>query len=326
MKKLSINLEFSKKRNPNLITPCCGKKNRGSSGSLKFVNYVGLPEQFGYCHSCGKATLPPTVYEDRNGNRFTYNKTLNRYEKLNDFIPLPNPKNRKKNRNENRNENRTEKPQQKFIEEQIAIESTFVKPENNLLIYLRKTYGNQKTDKAKEEYLIGTHTDGATIFWEINKHLQVQKCKLSYYKKNGRRTERFNQIYTNKNGYYSCLFGEHLIIDNLKGKQTIILVESEKTAIVGSILMPKHTWLSYGGKNGFKKEKYDCLIGHKVLVIPDMENDSVNIMKNKVSELCKIGVLAKLWDLTNDLSDEELKEKGTYGNDLEDIFRNITVI
>lgn len=322
MKKLSINLEFSKKRNPNLITPCCGKKNRGSSGSLKFVNYVGLPEQFGYCHSCGKATLLPTVYENENGNHFIYNQSLGKYEKLKDCSNILHTENRKKNRNENR----TEKPQQKFIEEQIAIESIFVKPENNLLIYLRKTYGNKKTDKAKEEYLIGTHTDGATIFWEINKYLQVQKCKLSYYNKNGRRTERFNQIYTNKNGYYSCLFGEHLIIDNLKGKQTIILVESEKTAIVGSILIPKHTWLSYGGKNGFKKEKYDCLIGHKVLVIPDMENDSVNIMKNKVSELRKNGVLANLWDLTNGKSDEELINTGVYGNDLEDIFRNITNI
>lgn len=318
MKKIIYDIKFSTKRNPNLITPCCGKKNRGSSGSLKFVNYVGLPEQFGFCHSCNKATLPPTVYEDKNGNRFTYNKTLRKYEKLSDFIPLPSSKNGKLNG--------TIKPLQKFIKEQVAIESTFVKPENNLLIYLRKTYGNQRTDKVKEEYLIGTHTDGATMFWEINKNLQVQKCKLSYYKKNGRRTERFKQIYINKNGYYSCLFGEHLIIDSLKEKQTIILVESEKTAIVGSILLPKYTWLSYGGKNGFKREKYDCLIGHKVLVIPDMENDSVNIMKNKVSELRKIGVLAYLWDMTSGRSDEELIEKGIYGNDLEDIFRKTTEI
>ncbi|WP_431107736.1 DUF6371 domain-containing protein [Winogradskyella poriferorum] len=317
MKRVYLELKFSSKRNPNLITPCCGKKNRGSSGSLKFVNYVGLPEQFGFCHSCNKATLPPTLYEDENGNRFTYNQTFRKYEKLIDFTPSPNLINGKING--------TVKPLQKFIEEQVVIDSTLVKPENNLLLYLRKTYGNQKAVKAKEEYLIGTYNDGATMFWEINKKLQVQKCKLSYYRKNGRRTEKFNHIYTNKNGYYSCLFGEHLIIDNLKGKQTVILVESEKTAIVGSILLPRYTWLSYGGKNGFKQEKYSCLIGHKVLVIPDMENDSVNIIKKKVAELQKIGVLANIWDMTNGRTDEELIKLGLYGNDLEDIFRKITV-
>lgn len=317
MKRIKLDLKYSTKRNPNLITPCCGKKNRGSSGSLKFVNYVGLPEQFGFCHSCNKATLPPTLYEDENGNRFTYNQTFRKYEKLVDFIPSPNLINGKING--------TVKPLQKFIEEQVVIDSTFVKPENNLLLYLRKTYGNQKTVKAKEEYLIGTYNDGATMFWEINKKLQVQKCKLSYYKKDGRRTEKVNHIYTNKNGYYSCLFGEHLIIDSLKGKQTVILVESEKTAIVGSILLPRYTWLSYGGKNGFKQEKYSCLIGHKVLVIPDMENDSVNVIKKKVSELQKMGVRANIWDMTNGRSDEELIKLGLYGNDLEDVFRKITV-
>ncbi|MCT4662910.1 MAG: DUF6371 domain-containing protein [Tissierellales bacterium] len=317
MKKLSLDLKFSTKRNPNLTTPCCSKKNRGSSGSLKFVNYVDLPEQFGFCHSCNKATLPPAVYENENGNRFTYNETLRKYEQLTSYNPSSNLVNRKITA--------TEKPSQKFIEEHVAIESTLIKPENNLLLYLRKVYGNEKTDKAKEEYLIGTYLDGATMFWEINKNLQVQKCKLSYYKTNGRRTEKFNHIYTNKNGYYSCLFGEHLIIDSLKGKQTVILVESEKTAIVGSILLPRYTWLSYGGKNGLKKEKCNCLIGHKVLIIPDIENESVKIIKKKVSELRAIGVFANIWDMTKGRSDEELIKSGLYGNDLEDIFRKITV-
>ncbi|MGG5486910.1 DUF6371 domain-containing protein [Gaetbulibacter sp. PBL-D1] len=316
MKRIKLDLKFSTKRNPNLITPCCHKKNKGSSGSLKFVNYIGLPEQFGFCHSCSKATLPPPIYEDEEGNRFTYNDTLGRYEQLYNYTPLQNLK---------KLEKKHEQSKQNFIEEKIAIESILVKPENNLLLYLRKTYGNVKTDNVKEDYLIGTHSDGAAMFWEINKNLQVQKCKLSYYKRNGRRTERFNHIYTNKDGFYSCLFGEHLIIDNLKGRQTIILVESEKTAIVGSILLPRYTWLSYGGKNGFKREKYNCLIGHKVLIIPDMENQSVEIIKKKVLELRKMGVFAKIWDLTNGRSDDELKKEGVYGNDLEDIFRKINV-
>ena len=49
-------LKFEKKRNYGIITPCCGKSNKDG----KFVNYQALPEQFGYCHSCGKTTLPVT--------------------------------------------------------------------------------------------------------------------------------------------------------------------------------------------------------------------------------------------------------------------------
>ncbi|MGS2727524.1 DUF6371 domain-containing protein [Psychroserpens sp. BH13MA-6] len=314
MKRINLNLKFSSKRNPNLITPCCGKKNRGSSGSLKFVNYIGLPEQFGFCHSCGKATLPPPIYEDEIGNQFTYNETLEKYDTL--VTNSPSIKSIYCNR-------KNDKAQQKFIKENIAIASTKIEPENNLLVYLRKTYGNEKTETVKEDYLLGTHSDGATMFWEINKELQIQKCKLSYYKKNGRRTERFNHIYTNSEGYYSCLFGEHLIIDSLKEVQKLILVESEKTAIVGSILLPKYTWLSYGGKNGLNQNKFNSLIGHDVLIIPDIENDSVNIVKKKVFDLKKIGVNAKLWDMTRGKSDEELHQAGIYGCDLEDFFRKL---
>ncbi|WP_111685116.1 DUF6371 domain-containing protein [Winogradskyella tangerina] len=315
MKRIIIDLNFSSKRNPNLITPCCGKRNRGSSGSLKFVNYVGLPEQFGYCHSCGKATLPPAIYEDENGNRFSYNEALRRYEKLTDFTPLTYLKNRKTQD--------AAEPSQRFIKEQTVIDSTIIKPENNLLLYLRKTYGDHKTNNVKEEYLIGTYNDGATMFWEINKNLKVQKCKLSYYQKNGRRTEKFNHIYTNKNGYYSCLFGEHLIVDSLKGKQLIVLVESEKTAIVGSILLPRYTWLAYGGKNGLNSVKLKCLAGHTVLIIPDLENEAVDIMKNKINEMHKIRINAHLWDMTAGRSNEELKKEGLYGKDIEDFFRDL---
>ena len=314
MQRIYLDLKISSKRDPNIITPCCGKKNKGSSGSLKFVNYIDLPKQFGFCHSCNKATLPPAIYENENGERFTYNTTYGKYEQLNNYTPLTIAKKRVKKRVETN---------QKYIPEHVAIESIQVIPENNLLAYLRETYGNKRTDNVKEEYFIGTHIDGATMFWEINKRLQIQKCKLSYYKVNGRRTDKHKHIYTNKNGYYSCLFGEHLIIDDLKGIQVIILVESEKTAIVGAILLPRYTWLSYGGKNGFREEKYHCLIGHKVLVVPDMENDSVNIIKNKVAELKTIGVNATIWDMTNSRSDEQLKNDGVYGNDLEDVFREM---
>ncbi len=43
---------------------------------------------------------------------------------------------------------------------------------------------------------------------------------------------KFMVPYKNEDGYYACLFGENLIYDELKGRKTIIIVESEKTAVV----------------------------------------------------------------------------------------------
>ena len=46
-----------------------------------------------------------------------------------------------------------------------------------------------------------------------------------------------------------CLFGEHL----LQGKvnANVALVESEKTAVICSLLLPEYIWLATGGKSQF---------------------------------------------------------------------------
>ena len=44
-----------------------------------------------------------------------------------------------------------------------------------------------------------------------------------------------------------CLFGEHLLTEYPDHK--VILVESEKTALIGCAFMPQYTWLATGGKS-----------------------------------------------------------------------------
>ena len=50
-----------------------------------------------------------------------------------------------------------------------------------------------------------------------------------------------------------CLFGLHIIYDITKDN-IICIVESEKTAIIMSIVLPNFLWLATGSKTGFKKE------------------------------------------------------------------------
>lgn len=284
--KTNLNLKFSPKRNFNLITPCCNRSNKDG----KFVNYKELPEIYGYCHSCGRARIP----SDNNFSVTSENINV----KLDDYFLL------------------------KFIPESTIWKHFHFMPENNLLQYLRKTYGNIKVDDVKETYVLGSSIDGGISFWSINSDLKVQKVKIVYYDENGRRTDKFKVPYKNGDGYHSCLFGEHLVYDKVKGK-TIVLVESEKTAIVGHILLPKYIWLAYGGINGLTEAKLKPLTGHNVLIIPDMSENAVSIIYSKIKKISSMGIDIKVWDMTEGRTDEELKILGFHNNDLEDIFRKL---
>jgi hypothetical protein len=309
LQKVIIEYQYNKKRNLNLTTPCCSKSN--SDG--KFTTFIGLPDKYGYCHSCGKASLPPTLFKDENGNEFIWNDLQSKYE--------PNTSTLQSYCSPVAEQQKHIAKDIKYIPEGAIWEDYHTIPENNLLQYLRKTYSNDKVDNAKETYVIGTSKDGGTFFWEINTGLQVQKAKISYYNENGKRNNQFKVPYKNKEGYCACLYGEHLVYDDLKGKKTVILVESEKTAIVGYINLPEYIWIAYGGINGLTKSKLLPLIGHTVLIIPDMSENAVNIIYSKVPLLIAMGINAKVWDMTEGKTDDELKSEGLYNNDLEDVFR-----
>jgi hypothetical protein len=309
--KQEITYKFNPKRNFHLSTPCCNRSNKDG----KFSNYLGLPEQFGYCHSCGQQTLPPSIFVDENGNELTWNPIQNKLEpsifvlqKKSIHKPLEIPV----------------KPKIKYIDEDAIWKSFHVMPENSLLLYLRSKYGNAKVNEAKETYAIGTSKDGGIIFWSINSDLKVQKSKIAYYDNNGKRTQKFAVPYKNADGYYNCLFGAHLIYDKYKGIDTIVLVESEKTAIVGHINLPQYNWAAYGGINGLTNDKLKCLIGHTVVIIPDISENAVSIMYDKIPYMCSLGINASIWDMTDEKSDEQLKLDGAYNCDLEDVFRAIT--
>lgn len=310
--KVIIEYKYNQKRNLNLTTPCCSKSNKDG----KFSTFIDLPEIYGHCHSCGKTSLPPTLFKDENGNEFIWNDAQSKYEPITSTLQSYSHyvvKQQKDIANDI-----------KYIPEGTIWEDFHTIPENNLLQYLRKTYCMDKVNDAKETYVLGTSKDGGTIFWEINTNLQVQKAKISFYNESGKRNNQFKVPYKNKEGYYACLFGEHLVYDDLKGKKTVILVESEKTAIVGYINLPEYIWVAYGGINGLTKNKLLPLIGHTVLIIPDMSENAVNIIYKKISLLIGMGINVKVWDMTEGKTDDELKAEGLYNNDLEDVFRALT--
>ena len=76
-----------------------------------------------------------------------------------------------------------------------------------------------------------------------------------------------------------CLFGEHLLPQH--PDKPIALIESEKTAIICSGLMPQYLWLATGGKSQLSQEKLSVLAGRKTIAFPDI--DGYEEWKKKLS-------------------------------------------
>ena len=65
-----------------------------------------------------------------------------------------------------------------------------------------------------------------------------------------------------------CLFGERLLHDKVNAN--VALVESEKTAVICSLLLPEYIWLATGGKSQFN-DRLMVLKGRKVTAFPGID-------------------------------------------------------
>lgn len=102
--------------------------------------------------------------------------------------------------------------------------------------------------KAFKMYYIRTLKD-KLIFPFIDKQNRLTYTKAMQYV-NGHRTKYIYSPFKAKEGSYKqCLFGLHLFEQN----KIINVVESEKTALIMSIIEPKSIWMATGGSNLYKK-------------------------------------------------------------------------
>lgn len=311
LEKLEFKLNIQKKRNLKLITPCCRKSN--SDG--KFVNYKELPEIYGYCHSCGKTTLPQAIYKNEKGDLFQYNVVTNSFERFTGYVDT------ELLVSSNLVEAEKKVVKLSYVDLDIVNRLLNNPEENNLLKYLRTRYNDSDVNKVKKNYFLGSSKKGGTVFWTVNRFGKAQKAKVVFYDLKGKRTNYFQVPYKNDDGYHFCLFGEHLIDKPYNKAKPLALVESEKTALVCSIHLPNYVWLAYGGINGLTEKKLQSLSGRKVILVPDMSENAVQIMRNKIPHLKELNIDVELWDMTQGKHDDQLKEEGWYNCDLEDVFR-----
>jgi hypothetical protein len=229
-------VEFDKKRYRVKNCPC-GKSNRDG----KFVPYVGF-ENKGFCHSCGETFFPANEKKEKDFSK--------------SFSPIPS------------------KPIS-FIDSEILKASLRAYDKNNFVSFLKSTFGEALAMKAVETYKIGTSKarHGANVFWYIDNCQKVRGGKIMLYDASiGKRKDFFSWTHSRLKltdfNLKRCFFGDHLLKSN--PLKNIGIVESEKTAIISSLIFPDMIWLASGGKNGLDPYKFESLRNRTVFLFPDL--------------------------------------------------------
>ena len=149
-------------------------------------------------------------------------------------------------------------------------------PTNGLAQYIYHTYGWQAMERVFDAYRIGTHTDGSTIFWQIDARQHIRSGKvIPYDAQTGHRIKstdtqpvRWVHSLHRLDGFtlHQCFFSEHLLLSNTL---PVAIAESEKTALIASIRMPQYLWLATGGIRNLNVEKCKYLDGRHIILFPD---------------------------------------------------------
>jgi hypothetical protein len=166
---------------------------------------------------------------------------------------------------------------------------------SNFVLFLCRFFSKEQIMQAVEDYAIGATKQKEVIFWQMDIHGKFRTGKIMQYNPDtGKRVKNQNDAINWVHALLKktdtqfadfnlcqCYFGEHLL--RLYPHKPIAIVESEKTAVIASILLPDYNWLATGGLNGLNIEKSRTLQGRTVVLYPDA--GCYALWKNKMQEI-----------------------------------------
>ena len=223
--------------------------------------------------------------------------------------------------------------------------------DNNFVQYLITLFGLDKAHDLVAAYRIGnsSHWPGATIFWQIDITGKVRTGKIMLYnRQTGKRVkEPFNHITwvhsllvgsgeevgsrqftvgsqtaatanctpaTANFHLKQCLFGEHLLAENPEA--IVAIVESEKTAIMASAMLPGFVWLAAGSLNNLNERICKVLQYRQVLLFPDLLAYDKWKAKAQQLTLQLPGTTFKVFKELERMANDDEKKKGLDLGDL----------
>lgn len=136
-------------------------------------------------------------------------------------------------------------------------------------------------------YKLGATKQREVIFWQVDTQSNVRSGKIMQYDpESGKRSKTQPTDWVHARmikakqikdfNLIQCFFGQHLL--NSNPSATVAIVESEKTAIICSGLMPDFIWLAAGSLHGLNIDKCSCLAGRNVVLFPDLSKQQANRM------------------------------------------------
>lgn len=224
------------------------------------------------------------------------------------------------------------------IPSEILVNTLADYDENYFVQFLQTQFSLEQTRAVIRNYLIGTWRDGRTVFWQVDARGRVRTGKLMLYDKTtGKRvktrnvswvhSELKNEVTTDSVSYRpiekdfrlsQCFFGEHLVAQN--EDKPIGIVESEKTAIVASLFLPKLIWIATGGCGNLNTRRLASVVkGRQTIIFPDSskygtwsakieEVNRTNNLRVRISDLLERQLNEQQKKLDYDLADFLLRD------------------
>lgn len=199
---------------------------------------------------------------------------------------------------------------------------------NNLYLHLRLRLTQDVADAIVRRYYLGTskYLAGTPVFWYIDSQYNITTGKIMYYPdpvkgKRYRESDRYrgkpvvNFVHAVLKmpdfKRKPCFFGEHLL--TAEPHKSIIVVESEKTALIASVFHPDHVVLATGGMNGLMNLNWSLTRGREVVLIPD--TSIADVATNKWKEQAKainsiFGLSVKISETLDTLATDAQKAEG----------------
>ena len=153
--------------------------------------------------------------------------------------------------------------------------------------------------------------NGASVFWPVDVKGCIRTGKIMQYGNDGHRIKedglvnfmwahRMKSMVANPGDFnlMQCFFGEHLL--SVYPDSKVMIVESEKSAIIASHYYPQFLWLASGGCCGcLNQTASQVLKGREVWLVPDL--DAEDRWRGKISMLRTItptvGIVNALSDM-----------------------------
>ncbi len=195
-----------------------------------------------------------------------------------------------------------------FVKKSASYKSNFVR-------FLFDHFSDDQIRSVAENYALGATNLKEVIFWQIDIHGKVRTGKIMQYNpETGKRIKHqsgaidwvHNKLKQKKQlpedfNLQQCFFGEHLL--KIYPDKYIGIVESEKSAIIASCIVPDMIWLAAGNLNGLSIEKCQVFKGREIILYPDLgvyEKWSLKAIEIQKQWDCKVSISTLLEDEATD--------------------------